>query len=191
MHRIALTKKRQLLYNKNTDIVNRFTNLKEENMKRILSVLLALAAAISLSVAAVGAEGGNLLNNGDFNSGALGGWWMRADWNGGTWAYSETEGYEGRRLPDRDRRRRRRLHVQCGAVLHSGGGQRNDVCPHGRGAVPAFFYGEFSGRNHQQRVHGYKRGRTGLGAANHTGGWRRCPLPLPRPAPTRSKSGAW
>lgn len=113
-------------------------------MKRILSVLLALAAAISLSVAAVGAEGGNLLNNGDFNSGALGGWWMRADWNGGTWAYSETEGYEGGGLPDRDRRRQTaapRTMRGCSTLWRRAAKRR--LSPW-RGAVPAFFYGEFS-----------------------------------------------
>ena len=54
-------------------------------MKRILSVLLALAVTISLGVLAVSAEGGNLLQNGDFNAGTLSGWWMRSDWNGGAW----------------------------------------------------------------------------------------------------------
>ena len=63
-------------------------------MKRILSVLLCCSDDIP-KVLAVSAEGGNLLQNGDFNAGTLSGWWMRSDWNGGTWEYSAGEGYEG------------------------------------------------------------------------------------------------
>ena len=148
-------------------------------MKRILSVLLALAAAISLSVAAVGAEGGNLLNNGDFNSGALGGWWMRADWNGGTWAYSETEGYEG-----------------GGCLIATGAGDGGSTYNAGlfytleEGSETTFvpmageqyqlsFMVNFLDGTTNNVYMDINEGALGSGAANHTGGAQRRPAQNP------------
>ena len=151
-------------------------------MKRILSVLLALAAAISLSVAAVGAEGGNLLNNGDFNSGALGGWWMRADWNGGTWAYSETEGYEG-----------------GGCLIATGAGDGGSTYNAGlfytleEGSETTFvpmageqyqlsFMVNFLDGTTNNVYMDINEGALGSGAANHTGGWEKVSFTFTAPS---------
>lgn len=118
-------------------------------MKRILSVLLALAVTISLGVLAVSAEGGNLLQNGDFNAGTLSGWWMRSDWNGGTWEYSAGEGYEGGGCLIA-------TGVGDGGSAYNAGlfytlqeGSESTFGAHGRRAVSAFLPGQFSGRHLQ------------------------------------------
>lgn len=64
-------------------------------MKKVISLILTLLMLMSVAVIGVSAAGGNLLYGGDFNSGALKNWWMRADWNGGTWSYASGEGNEG------------------------------------------------------------------------------------------------
>lgn len=64
-------------------------------MKRILSMILSVLLIMSMIVVGVSAQGNNLLANGDFNTTALGNWWMRGDWNGGSWNYSSSEGVDG------------------------------------------------------------------------------------------------
>ncbi len=64
-------------------------------MKKVLTLILSALMLMSLVVVGVSADGGGLLQNGDFNSGNLTGWWMRADWNGGTWQHTASGGYEG------------------------------------------------------------------------------------------------
>ncbi len=56
--------------------------------------MLTLMMILSLVITGAGAADGNLLVNGDFNTSNLSFWWMRSDWNGGTWSYSATGGYE-------------------------------------------------------------------------------------------------
>lgn len=64
-------------------------------MKKILSIVLAVFMLMSMVVVGVNAQDNNLLANGSFNTTALGNWWMRGDWNGGSWNYSTNEGVDG------------------------------------------------------------------------------------------------
>ena len=64
-------------------------------MKKALSIILAILMLCSLVVVGVSAQDNNLLLNGSFNTTALSNWWMRGDWNGGSWNYTHNEGVDG------------------------------------------------------------------------------------------------
>ena len=151
-------------------------------MKRILSVLLALAVTISLGVLAVSAEGGNLLQNGDFNAGTLSGWWMRSDWNGGTWEYSAGEGYEG-----------------GGCLIATGVGEGGSAYNAGlfytlqEGSESTFvpmegeqyqlsFMVNFLDGTSNNVYMDVNEGALGSGSANHTGGWEKVSFTFTAPS---------
>lgn len=142
-------------------------------MKKILSLVLALLIMASAGIVCVSAEGANLLNNGDFNTSATGYWWMRGDWNGGTWSYSASDGVDG-----------------SGCLIATGAGDGSAACNAGlfytdtEGNESTFvpvageqyqlsFMVNFIDGTSNDVYMDINEGALGSGHANHTGGWEK------------------
>lgn len=142
-------------------------------MKKTLTLILAFALCLSLFVFPASAEDGNLLINGDFNSAALGYWWMRGDWNGGSWAYSNDQGYEGSGCLIATGFGGGAASCNAGLFYTSQEGNETTFVPMAGENYQLSFMVNFLDGTSNDVYMDVNEGALGSGHANHTGGWEK------------------
>ncbi len=151
-------------------------------MKKALSFVLVLMLVSGLLVFTASAEGANLFVNGDFNSAALGYWWMRGDWNGGTWEYSNNGGFEDSGCLIVTGFGGGAASCNAGLFYTSQEGNETTFEPVANEQYQLSFMVNFlDGTNNDVYVD-INEGALGSGHANHTGGWEKVSFTFTAPS---------